>query len=270
MDKFLTFDGEQPIWLDDFNFMYDSVKDAITQVVHAITRSDEPTCILYGCELTYEGNTMSWTDGIVMLSGEILPVKAGTINNGGNQDLPLYFNVVETYEPEGERLFKNGERHNCYQKRHVTISDDDNDYYIYEISRLEDLLHEEEHLLYSNNETGDPTYGTRVIMLHPFGGGYYLNGIFKVVPVMGIKRKNIIPKTDITNVINEGIESGTTLGTMTYVNAAGTTASVYPIIIKFTIEENRFYMQADFAQEISLSMGEGQFYCRIIGSGRYI
>ena len=142
MDRFLTFEGEQPIFLDDFNFMQDAVKDTIRNVVQTMMHSNEATCILSGCELAYNDNgTTSWTDGIVMLEGEILPIKAGTVNVNANNDEPLYFNIIESYAPNGERTFKNGTRHNCYQLRTATISGDSNGgYYIFEIPRLEDYV----------------------------------------------------------------------------------------------------------------------------------
>lgn len=261
MDKFLTFEGEQPIWLDDFNFMHDSVKDAINRVLQVIMRSNETNCILSGCDITYYPTRISWTEGLVLLSGEILPVAAGTVDNGGNQDMPIYFNIVETYDPQGERLFKNGEKHNCYQKRSATIrgTDDGNGYYVDEISRLETMIREDKRMLYQTL-TGTRK-GTQAELVHMFGGGVFIHGIFKDTQASISQGNSIIPKSNISD-IKWDIKEGVTLGLMTYITSRGG-ASQFPIVITVSQEDGSLYLKVDLAQEMTVEAGEGQFYCRL-------
>ena len=263
MDRFLTFEGEQPIFLDDFNFMQDAVKDTIRNVVQTMMHSNEATCILSGCELAYNDNgTTSWTDGIVMLEGEILPIKAGTVNVNANNDEPLYFNIIESYAPNGERTFKNGTRHNCYQLRTATISGDSNGgYYIFEIPRLEDYVREEKHLIYSKWESNTKI---EAHLLHKFGEGWHLCITLnqKVSPSANID--DIIPDTDVTKLVERGLNTGVTYAIQYYMKGGGV-MEMRPITISVNYkEDNRAYLKAFYSDTQSFPVGQAQLYCRLM------
>ena len=57
MDRFLTFEGRQPIWLDDFNFMQDAVESDIKKLVdsllEALDYDGSSAVILSGCKPTH-------------------------------------------------------------------------------------------------------------------------------------------------------------------------------------------------------------------------
>lgn len=51
MDRFLIFEGRQPIWLDDFNFMQDAVESDIKKLVDSLLE-----------QLDYDGTSVSFPD----------------------------------------------------------------------------------------------------------------------------------------------------------------------------------------------------------------
>ena len=110
MNKFLTNRGEMPIWLGDIDFMNEAVRDSLIGLAKAITGQDDPTCIISGCEVSSTGVTA----GLVMLSGEILPVEGSTIVS------PSYhLEINSTYS--GDRTFKDGTVHSAYETRVAVV-----------------------------------------------------------------------------------------------------------------------------------------------------
>ena len=131
MDKFLTHQGQQPIWLGDFDFFDKAVRDTFRQVLKIIALGHD-TLVLYGCEGTMEATDVSeesydlvfkWNDGVVLLDGEILPVKAGQISYTTTIDNPQIpvFSAVNSYDASGRRMMKDGSTVDCYQIRRATV-----------------------------------------------------------------------------------------------------------------------------------------------------
>lgn len=110
MNKFLTFEGQQPIWLGDIDFMNNSVRESLSQLLQGLTGLASPTCILRGCEMSSTGMTA----GLVVLSGEIMPVDAASINPQTS-----HLEIVSTFA--GDRVFKNGMRHSCWEYRKAKV-----------------------------------------------------------------------------------------------------------------------------------------------------
>ena len=109
MNKLLTFPGQMPIYLGDLDFMNQIVRDTFLQLLKGLTGQDNPNCILYGAEAT--GTEV--TAGIVVLNGEIIPSKGVAMNDYMTS---FYgFNIESSYS--GNRTFKNGVNHNCYETR---------------------------------------------------------------------------------------------------------------------------------------------------------
>ena len=105
MNKFLTFQGIQPVYLGDIDFLQDSVRQTFRQLLVGLTGSDTPNCILKKATAT--------VDGVICLDGEIMPYKAytGTIIGAYGYD------VVSAYS--GTRQFGHGETHECYEERYA-------------------------------------------------------------------------------------------------------------------------------------------------------
>ena len=105
MNKYLTFPGQQPVYLGDIDFLQESVRSAFLMLLKGLTGQEKPNCILQ--------RATSEADGVICLDGEIMPYKAYTGSMLGN----YYYEVVSTYG--GERVFKNGETHSCYETRYA-------------------------------------------------------------------------------------------------------------------------------------------------------
>lgn len=120
MNKFLTFQGTQPVYLGDIDFMQNAASAALKQLAQALMDSaDEPlNAILQGVIITQlDENTVQYSSGVVIINGEVLPVAGGTISAVvGNA---LYFHVVSTLS--GERTFKDGQSHQCYDTRSAIL-----------------------------------------------------------------------------------------------------------------------------------------------------
>ena len=120
MNKLLTFSGAQPIYLGDIDFLQDASAQMETCLARALMGDGSNTlnAILQGVEFSYGSGLISWTAGVVVLNGEILPIAAGSIS-GAQGDL-IYFHVSSVLS--GNRIFKDGESHQCWDTRTATIS----------------------------------------------------------------------------------------------------------------------------------------------------
>ncbi len=123
MDRFLTFEGRQPIWLDDFNFMQDAVESDIKKLVdsllEALDYDGSSAVILSGCKPSSEITaTTTYTEGVIYSNGKLLKVKQSTVSNRNN--LPgsyLTFTVSKEYDTAGDRtMIDSGEEKSCYEK----------------------------------------------------------------------------------------------------------------------------------------------------------
>lgn len=122
MNKFLTFAGTQPVYLGDIDFMQNAASQGFSQIAAALLNSPADTlnAILQGVEVTNPApNTVSWTSGVVVIAGEILPLASGSIT-ADPSETPLYVHVVSALS--GERTFKDGTTKQCYETRSATIS----------------------------------------------------------------------------------------------------------------------------------------------------
>ncbi len=126
MDKYLTFAGTQPVFLGDIDFMQDAVKQAVLLLIRSIANDSgaAPNVILQGLGFSNpDAEHISWTDGVVALNGEILPIASATIT--GQPTDALYFHVVST--TSGSRTFKDGQTHDCFETRVAMIDTDSED-----------------------------------------------------------------------------------------------------------------------------------------------
>lgn len=128
MNRILTFEGLQPLYLGDVDFAQDAVKEMLTCLARALMNgeSDSLNAILQGVEIDQVGQTsyIGWTAGVVVLNGEILPIASGSVR-GTLGTTPLYFHVEEV--DSGSRTFKDGVSRNCWATRTATISTESTD-----------------------------------------------------------------------------------------------------------------------------------------------
>lgn len=115
MDKFLTKSGGLPVWLNDIDFMQESVRKSMSDLLKGLSGMDTPTCIVSGCHTIDTGISA----GIVCVDGEILPVSESSVN-------PNSAMLVVSSTVSGTRKLKNGETVECYEHRYaqwVNLSD---------------------------------------------------------------------------------------------------------------------------------------------------
>lgn len=105
MNKYLTFTGLQPVYLGDIDFLQESVRSAFLMLLKGLTDQEKPNCILK--------RATAEADGVICLEGEIMPYKAYTGSMLGNYT----YEVVSSFD--GERDFKDGETHACYETRYA-------------------------------------------------------------------------------------------------------------------------------------------------------
>lgn len=127
MNRFHTTDnGGLPVTLNDIRFLMDSYTEAIKQTFYLYDQN--VNFILYGIEVGLTGTTaISWTPGAIFADGEIFLVDGGTSGVTGMNDvqefLDNYFiNSGITYDPAGNKLFKDSTSHDTYQIRKAVIS----------------------------------------------------------------------------------------------------------------------------------------------------
>ena len=121
MDRLLTFEGRQPIWLDDIDFLQDSFAGEIARLVEGLVPADNipDVVILKGCEKELVDSTVTFNSGIIYCKGEILRVTASSANLS-----PDYvFNLVQEVDSSGDRILQDTEENvSCYIKRSAVIS----------------------------------------------------------------------------------------------------------------------------------------------------
>lgn len=124
MDRFITYDGQLPIYLEDIDFLQDNNSGAIRLLLHSIIGEQykDTAVILDGVLPWWTPLTKSkWKDkGLVALNGEILPFEGENQENLAND--ALYFDIKEAYLPEGDRATSSGMDVHCWQKRTAVIT----------------------------------------------------------------------------------------------------------------------------------------------------
>lgn len=133
MNKFLTFQGQQPLYLGDVDFASQAIRDAFKLVLRGLTGSDSANAILRGVVPSTRSSSVSFSAGVVSIDGEILPVDASLPISGTLSDT-FYLRIKSTYG--GSRTFKDGETHSCWETRSVEVTKDVTDYPLSAFRRL--------------------------------------------------------------------------------------------------------------------------------------
>lgn len=122
MNNFLIYEGNQPVYLDDLQFINQATLDALTGIVEGIQQTNSPV-ILYGCDITSVPassgqTTYSNTAGYVSVLGEVYPVKAGSVTTSTGAN--LYWEIVT--EKDGQRRLGNGTEQYVYEKKYIRLA----------------------------------------------------------------------------------------------------------------------------------------------------
>ena len=131
MDKFLTFPGQQPIYLGDIDFMQTAVGAALKNLLISYTGNADGSAILAGVEIIKTETDVSWSEGVLAIGGDIMPVSAGSISGAANST--LYFQVISTLS--GSRTMKDGTVRQCWQTKSATIVTSETDYPVLNFGR---------------------------------------------------------------------------------------------------------------------------------------
>lgn len=125
MDKFLTHQGQQPIWLGDFDFFDKAVRDTFANLVKFIAGNERVVFLTDpGIELFSPGDGLSglkWNDTAVLLDGEILPMPAGQTSVSVVAQSKVFITVSRTYDDAGTRTMKSGDKVDCYEIRKASF-----------------------------------------------------------------------------------------------------------------------------------------------------
>lgn len=122
MNKFLVYEGNQPVWLNDLEYMQQATQEALKGIVTAVCDT-EATVILSGVDVTVRsadsGTEYIVTAGWMAINGEILPVKASTLTV--STGATMYWRIVS--EKKQNVTLGNGQEVQIYEERYVTLTD---------------------------------------------------------------------------------------------------------------------------------------------------
>lgn len=122
MDKFLTYENQQPIWLEDIDFMQQATVDALKGVVSALSLDNSGTVILtkdlVKKTTVFSVDTYEVSPGYIAIDGEVYPVKSGEVST--HTDAPVYWRVIS--EKTQEVTLGDNTQAKVYEKKYVQLS----------------------------------------------------------------------------------------------------------------------------------------------------
>lgn len=119
MDKILTHEGGQPLYLDDITFMDKAIRESFGGLLRMF--GNDQNVYLTNLNVVQESpGVVRWDAGYIALSGEILPVLAGSITV--NPALPLYWHVAVSNALNSNRVFDDGIARDCLEVRTATLN----------------------------------------------------------------------------------------------------------------------------------------------------
>lgn len=133
MNKFLTFQGKQPLYLGDIDFASDAIRSAFSQLLSGLLGSSTPNAIILGVSASDLSGVISFSAGVVCINGEILPVEASRVN--GSLTDTFYLQINSTYG--GNRTFEGGGQHECWETRTVSVTRTVTDYPLADFPRIQ-------------------------------------------------------------------------------------------------------------------------------------
>lgn len=116
MNRFVTKEGGQPIFLEDLDFMQKALGADISNGIKSLAGTKN--CILSGCEIPYEGRI---SEGFILFNGEILSFPGKNLL----YKTDYYLRRVVNYPYEGERTLKNGSVVKCYESIGLNLDPSD-------------------------------------------------------------------------------------------------------------------------------------------------
>ena len=125
MDRFITHEGQMPIWLGDIDYMTGVFRDTVADIMKGMAGRESFILNGFWVDWTMQGDrhTYWWTAGLIVINGEILHIDAGTLTIEYDHEPlgPLGLKVEVSYDNTGDRPLKSGELVKCYQTRKATV-----------------------------------------------------------------------------------------------------------------------------------------------------
>lgn len=134
MNKFLTFQGKQPLYLGDIDFASDAIRTTFSQLLSALLGTDSPNAVLLGVEPFQVDQLIKFSAGIVCIDGELLPVEVSDVGIAGSVTGPFYLQIKSTYS--GGRTFEGGGQHDCWETRTVEVTTEETEYPLADFQRF--------------------------------------------------------------------------------------------------------------------------------------
>lgn len=259
MKTYLTFEGEQPMYLNDFVFMQNAVKEVVVNMMNALS-PDEPYVIWQGVNVTSADGKTSWTAGVVSVDGIMYRVLPGSVAQEG---ATLYFSKKTIYDPAGVRVFKNGVTHNCYEEEVQDLVTTPTSEALEDFVRLDASLARVAQEKRYKILTSSGAFCTGQI-IKDASGALYIQG-FLEGPALGVSLTTILPSSVVVGLPPSEVKSyigKKTYTTLAYFSSKNTSQS-YPVRITLSEDASEVRVQVDFAGQTSISLGGGQFYCRL-------
>lgn len=286
MDKFLTYTGQQPIYLGDFNFFDKAVRNTFANLTKFIV-GDEKVVFLNdpGLNMTSSGENqyqITWNDTLILLYGEVLPMPAGHIIFSTESDglqRQLYLAVSKSYDESGTRKMRTGDTVECYEIRKATFvyaTEPQDEYYgcsISELVTIDKILSDYIKTVSPGEETviALPTYSDDTIKasikIIKNVGSYYIAGEFvtkepesgTLLNCTGVS----INKKDLDKLVPNGSSN-----ISTYLSILAVDASLkyvtYPARLDLFNQNDKLTLTIHLNPDVKLpSFSRGSFYTRI-------
>lgn len=146
MDRFITHEGQMPIWLGDIDYMTGIFRDTVKRIVAGLGL-DSRTFILSGFNISssFEDSqlVLAWDEGAVVIDGEIYRIDAGKLSvssTSGPMQSPAGLKIAIGYDSLGQRQLKSGETKDCWQTRRAVVAAYNYDVPLRGLRRFEDIL----------------------------------------------------------------------------------------------------------------------------------
>ena len=121
MDKLLIPNGGMPFTGDDLLWLQDGIRNGIADLLTAVYGSDD--VVITGIKITQNGNDLEYTEGYVVIDGEILHLPAGTSTGTASAPETAYIVPDSTYDGNGTDLFADSQTKETYEIRKAKLGD---------------------------------------------------------------------------------------------------------------------------------------------------
>ena len=247
MNKFLTFQGQQPLYLGDIDFASAAVRDAFKKLMIGLAGCDPANAIISGVVGFTGQYPVHFSSGVVCIDGEILPVAESHFQ--GSLSEAFYFRINSSYS--GSREFVGGETHDCWETRTVEVTKDVTDYPMSSFRRLTGGIGSQ---VWKYND------GTSEFRLVKTGAVW--NAILKRFAMS--RMEDHLFDVDVPGIQPDNLSifpiSEETVITSAYITSNGNT-TIEPLLVKYYLSGGNLHIQMDLA---SGERATGTTYAQVI------